>query len=45
MRTDRIIKVYNSSNCLIWEGNEQEFEELKEEGYLETTDKVVEEEL
>lgn len=34
------VKVYNSSNCLIWEGEEEQFENFKKIGILYPGDRV-----
>ena len=35
------IKVYNSSECLVWEGNEDEFYELRKQNLLNDSDRIV----
>ena len=38
------IKVYNSSECLVWEGSENEFYELRKQNLLNDSDRIVVEE-
>lgn len=35
------IKIYNSSECLVWEGDEAGFAELKHEHLLNDSDRIV----
>lgn len=35
------IKVYNSNECLVFEGTEKEFEQLKKDNLLNDSDRIV----
>ena len=35
------IKIYNSSDCLVFEGNEEQYNELKKNHFINDSDRIV----
>lgn len=37
----KTIKIYNSSECLVFSGNEEEFEQLRKDNLINDSDRIV----